>query len=570
MKKKLLCLFLSMVMIASAMAAAGCSSTQTTDETVEATADTEESSRVSMTLTLWVPTDKNTTEEAIQQVEDAINKLTQAKYDTNIELHAVPSDDYESAVNDRMAEIAATIESEEAEAELKRQEAKELAAQGVETTAAADETAEGETTAAQEETYINEYGITVTKYPDVENTQMDIFLVRGYDNYLTYIENEQLQGLDSELTGSSKLLKTYIYPTFLDLAKVDGTTYAIPNNHPMGEYQYLLVNKALVDEYDYNPDDLSSILKCKDFIIDIGNQNLDGVVPLLGYTEAINMNYWSEDGSWSLIASQVTNNMSYSAKSAPKNVLAITSYTNTLIMMKQLEELGYVGDGTVSDNETFAVGVIKGDGTLAETYADDYYVYNYASPVASSDDIYGAMFAVSQYSKSLSRSMEIITYLNTDTEIRTILQYGVEDVNWAYNAENPDVIDVLNNDYIMELRETGNVYMTYPEAGVSMDYWNYGKQQNLDAITSPFMFFTKDMYYTDANASLYAALAVDSATIKARIDAMSAAELEETLPDIKAEVAALESVINMLDTEESTVSLGYLYTDFYDSNYATS
>ena len=53
MNKKLLSLFLAVIMVMSMLA--GCSSQSGEDETVEASADTEESSRISMTLTLSVP-----------------------------------------------------------------------------------------------------------------------------------------------------------------------------------------------------------------------------------------------------------------------------------------------------------------------------------------------------------------------------------------------------------------------------------------------------------------------------------------------------------------------------------
>ena len=55
--------------------------------------------------------------------------------------------------------------------------------------------------------------------------------MQGYENYINYIEEGLIQQLDTELSGTSKKLKTYIYPTFLTLANQKGT-YAIPNNHP--------------------------------------------------------------------------------------------------------------------------------------------------------------------------------------------------------------------------------------------------------------------------------------------------------------------------------------------------
>ena len=565
MNKKLMCLFLSTAMLLGMLA--GCSSNAGNEEDVEATADTEESSRISMTLSLWLPTNEGTTEEAIELTEAAINKLTQAKYDTAIELHAIPRSEYQAAIDARLDEIAKTLEEREIAAEEKRKQAKELQAQGIETEAE-EETTE---TVAEEETYVNDLGITVIKYPEVSDTQMDIFLVQGYENYVRYIENEQIQQLDSELSGNSKILKTYIYPTFLTLAK-EGGTYAIPNNHPVGQYDYLLVNKELVDKFDYDGKSLNTLLKCQDFITDMGylkdngEEALADVTPLLGEVDPANMKYWSIDGEWSIIATQITNSMSYSTKAAPKSIFSTTVYTNTVTLMKELKEAGWVGDGVVDEGEKFAVGIVSGDASVAEKYSDDYYVNIYAKPMMTEEDAYGAMFAVSSYSKSLSRSMEIITYLNTSSDIRTILQYGVEGVHWQYNRDNPEVIDILSDDYSMNLLETGNVYMTYPGEGIPMSYWDYGKQQNLDSISSPYIKFG-DSYITDANRAKLEELADLSKSYKERIDAMSAEEFKDAISTFKSEVKESELMTELLDTEEVTYAVAYIYNDFFSSNY---
>ena len=117
MNKKLISLFLAMIMVLGIFT--GCSSSAT-EEDVEATADTEESARVSMTLSLWAPTEKGTTEEAIEAVEAAMNRLTQAKFDTAIELHLLPRDTYWETVSAKLEEIRVAIEEEELAAEEKR------------------------------------------------------------------------------------------------------------------------------------------------------------------------------------------------------------------------------------------------------------------------------------------------------------------------------------------------------------------------------------------------------------------------------------------------------------------
>ena len=537
----------------------GCSSNTDGDETVEATADTDESSRTSMTLTLWAPTSEKTTDAAIAAVQDAVNEITQGKFDTSIELHLIPQDEYQAAIDARMEEIAKLKEEEELAAEKKREEAKAAKEASEET-----ETTEEDTTPTEDETYVNELGISVVKYPEVEPQQMDIFLVQGYDNYMNYIEEGLIQQLDTELSGTSKKLKTYIYPTFLTLANQKGT-YAIPNNHPVGEYEYLLVNKELVEQYDYDIADLNTLIKCEGFIEDIGFQNLDGVVPLLDWYDASGMMYWSIDGNWSLLGSQITSTMDYNVKCAPKSLISTPVYMNTLLMMKRLDEKGYIGDGTLKDGEKFAVGIVRGDGSVAAQYEDEYYVQIYTKPMADAEDMFGNMFAVSTYSKSLARSMEIITYLNTETDLRTVLQYGAEGVHWQIDPDNPDTIQTLSDEYQMDINATGNVYMTYPEPGKTLDDWAVGKQQNLDSMVTPYLTF--EGYITDENKSLMEDLAKLSAEYKERIDNMTAAELEESVSQLKKDLKNDATMTAVLDIKDDAIGPAKVYNNYFSETY---
>ena len=105
MYKKILSFVLAFLMAVTVLAGCGKNSS---DTDVEATADTEESARIAMTLSLWLPSDYFT-EEAEKEVSEAINSLTKAKYDTAIELKLIPRAEYRDAVEARLQEITDQI-----------------------------------------------------------------------------------------------------------------------------------------------------------------------------------------------------------------------------------------------------------------------------------------------------------------------------------------------------------------------------------------------------------------------------------------------------------------------------
>ncbi len=554
MTKKLISLLLAMIMVLSMFA--GCSK----DETEEGgeTADTQESERVAMTLSLWLPTDASTTEEAKEQVEAAINKITQAKYDTAIELHLISRDEYKETIDAKIADVQKATADKKA-AEEARKKALKNKGQKVE------ETVE---TTPPVETTIDELGIAVKTYPAVADTQLDIFFVSGYDSYSNYAWGDITAALDGELSGNSKILKSYVYPTFFKPI-YDYGTFAVPNNRPVGQYQYLLINKELVDVYDYNISDLSSFLRSKNFIVDIGNQGLEDVIPLLGPVEAAGMVYWGADGisnEWSLICSQYTSETEYIDSLPPENILD-SSYVSTLKMVKELQDLGYVGDGTLKEGQRFAIGVIPGDPVSISEYEDEYYISLYANPVFDEETIYESMFAVSEYSKDISRSMEIITCINTDKELRTVLQYGVEGIHWEYDdPETKETISIISDDYKMELTETGNVFMTYPGEGIPMEYWDKYLIQNQEAISSPYIKMPD--YFSEENGNLellaeYEALCKE---YKAKIDAVTGEDFNNEIKALLAELQANEVMQKLLD-EEDEDSLISFYTKWQEGMY---
>ncbi len=566
MSKKLIALILGIFMLVSVFLT-GCngSSSQETGTGDDETTAEETSERKVMTLSLWLPTDPSTTQAAVKKVEKALNEITELKFSTHLEIHAIADDDYQETIDAKIDSIADVEQRIKRESESLKQKEIELAEQGIRMDEYVEPETEAETDEETVETMIDEDGEAVSVYPEVKEDQLDIFLIRGYDNYKHYAENDLAEMLDGELTGNSRLLRTYIYPSFLECVN-QGGIYAIPNNHVIGEYQFLLINKELTEKYDYDETEFDSLefsdsgsrkfkigsfANCLDFIMDIGDMHLDGVTPLLGDVEVGNMVYFSSDGNWSLLGDRIQPDYYYKMNIDTSEL--VTTLDLPIVMevtktMKQLESLGYVGNGTVKEGEKFAVGVVKGDYTLIDKYKDDYYIKIHAVPYADEDDIFASMFAVSHYTKSVSRSMEIITYLNTNETFRTILQYGVQGVHWDYDPNDPDVIVKRSDEYKMNIVDTGNIFMTYPDYGVPMSYWDAAKQQNLDSATSPYIGFE---YLTDKNAEEYSKLATLSAKVKAELDAATVDTYNKVANSWKMSLVSNSVIKNMLKEKES-------------------
>ena len=404
---------------------------------------------------------------------------------------------------------------------------------------------EEETEVVEEVTAYNEYEIAEIVYPELRKNQVDIVYLSGFDRYNDFIESEWIQPLDEEINGASRKLTDYISATLLSGVQIDGSTYAIPNNVSIGEYTYMMIDKTLFDKYYYTIDDVEDVLDTKYFLADIAKFEPD-VLPLnASYEECMSMLvwYWSmtyeeqeqtdkeeDDENIGDIGSDSTeedkepvklfdyyydkegdafsmfgtvyggaaNRNRGSIRLQFSNLFTKTDYLDILREMMNFKFEGYFGEA--AEGQTVAVDFVKGDSTFKkEMEKQGYCTYNgktyYAViaeyPEATENELYGNMFAVSAFSHfSVGRSMDIITYLNTNSAIRNLLQYGIEGKNYELSEPSEgQVMTMLNNDYQMTLEKTGNVFMAHPGEGKRADAWEGAREQNNESLIDPLLGF---------------------------------------------------------------------------------
>lgn len=494
MKKRLLSLVLCILMIACVLV--GCSSSSDTDDNI-----IEENSRSTRTLNMYLMTEDNTDPEQTAAVEAAINKITKSKFKTKLNITFLTESEYYDALE---ATFTAKAEEEAMAAQaakaLKKYIKDNKAAYGqegakqkfyeehpeylkyAETTT--DPTAE---TTPEETVYNEETGLLELKYPEADENVVDIFYLSGYDRYVEYIDNEWVARIDDELTSGSKKLKDYISSVYMDAMKLDGATYAVANNRTIGSYTYMLVNKELLAKYYYDITSFTTLSDCSEFLSDIARFEPD-VVPIDGEPDLYNVLYWDIDPETLEINTDTFNiiGTTYAANSSLGMQIQFTSlfasrkaYRDQLLSNMKYKELGYFRDNVAEDAQC-AIKIVSGGAELEKQYGEDYHMVVLESPRANSDILYGSMFAVGGYSADVSRAMEVITYINTNSELRNLLQYGVENVNYTL-TENGQVEYTSDNGYWMDINKTGNAFIAYTTVGTDADIWKYGMQQNNDA-----------------------------------------------------------------------------------------
>ena len=585
MKRRILSFLLCLAMILTSFLATSCG--KTTDETKETESGEEGVSlaRSSMTLTLWLPVEEGTTEESLELVEEAINEITQSKFDTAIKLYGVPTEEYEAEMEKQMADIQERIDKADKEA-LERAKAEREAAKRGETLGP-----EWYTSSTDEIENTNDLIVdSAAGYPHVEKNQLDIFLIRdyekeneigemvpvtGFETYKNYVENALIVPLDEELSGPSKKLSSYIYPHFLTSARaVNGSIYAIPNNRAIGEYKWIVANGEAADALGYSEKELmdisvnrndSDLAKTTDNFVKKLAEKYPNMAAVYGEIPTRYMQYFSNGA-----ANEFSTIGAYVDSSDPegvdiKNTLEEKKYTDVVYLNSFFKANGYVNNKINPKKDDFGFAIIEASAEEIEEYrARGYYCSVYEKPVATVEECCNSMFAISSYTKSSSRAMEILTYLNTEEDsLRTILQYGKENTHWKRDEANPNVIVKLDDTYKMNIKYTGNSYMTYPDYGVEVDFktpkdtWVDAKEANKASVFPATVGFTG--YVNETNTELFEELDTLNADVEKRLKAIKATNYDEFKE-------ALDKIIVDVEEDEAFAKLTFEPTNSANSD----
>ena len=510
MKKRLLCIFMIIVMIVPfVLASCGESEEDKMKEII--LGGGENKIDRALTLSIWLPTevidiDGKTADlgdlsqkdqiklsneypevydflKRVDAVEDAINKeLIGRNYYTNIDIVPVSNDYYEQAIADRFEQMDANSDPFNMNA---RGDSDEYANEVVEETV-------GTSTL---------YNLL---YRPVDDNQLDIFLIRdygeysGYELYREYIDKGYLLPLDKTTDGNGETdlfpktnyitssgtyasINKLIRQNFLSQMKVGDYTYALPCNHLYTEQQFFAINKKVFEKYadSFKVSDFSDFSVLASYIeaVAAGENDItplfaQGLLPAFGLVDLDNLTYGDE---------------------AANSVLNDEAFVEFVKAYKQLESKGLLAD-TLAENEIAAVKLV--DGNSVEELNEinkDYYLVPVGESSIDSSEMYSSMFAISTFTLDYDRSMKILNLLVSDSKIVTMLQYGIKNEDYSVTTEVRDgeEVEVLklgkDSAYKMNNLYTGSSYYTYPHADATIDQWDAVKKANLNIVVSKYI-----------------------------------------------------------------------------------
>ena len=503
MTKRLLSLLLALIMLFS-LCLTACGPAPEEEEGAEEEQQ-EEVLRPNIGLTIYAIKDKKMTDEALKAVEEKVSNYCIAKYKTAIQLRFFTEDEYQAALDKEEAEFAAIaaekLEADRKAAEIAKSEAAYKAKLSPEERVKYDQKkrleakkkAEEEKKKAEAQEELVEKGRDKASFSD---TQMDIVYIPGQAQYLDLAQRGMLVDMKTYLENTYKKICDYVYPSFITAATVDGGIFGIPNNRDINAPEtYLVLKTDLVEKYNVDLSKVRSIADLEDAFAAV-KAGSPGVTPIYGDFDPEGVVFY-EGVDMAHTTCVFADNLLGGTQMATTTNAALNPNSTTSSAMNDYFQLkaDWRAKGYLSDTNTnFFASVQELTEAQKKEWADKGYTLHLYKGATVTDEavLENGLYGISSHCMYPERAMEIVMLLSTDTELHNLITFGIEEIHYIVNADNENVITVVDDSYAMDFFKTGNALLGYVTNDMDPDYVAKAKEKNLNSFASPFLGYRYD------------------------------------------------------------------------------
>lgn len=330
------------------------------------------------------------------------------------------------------------------------------------------------------------------------------------NDYLQNAQKGAFLELDDLLQKEGKEMYDKIDPRFWEAAKVGGVTYGVPSEKEIGSCPMWVFTKEYVDKYNIPYQDIHTLEDLEPYLKLI-KENEPDVVPM----------YLTKDYTTPTYMDKIQDpvGIEYGDDTLTvKNVFETERMKSTLDTMRKYYLAGYINKdaATASDDKSIKRFVTKGDGQpYAElTWGKDLGYEVVATQIMDTQitnaSARGALTAINKNSEHPEKAMELLNLINTDQELRNMLNYGIEGVHWEKVEPTQEEKDAAaGKDYIYDYKAKlnpekqkdysapywvqGGLFNTYVMDNEPLDKWATFKEFNDASQEAPSFGFDFDL-----------------------------------------------------------------------------
>ena len=305
--------------------------------------------------------------------------------------------------------------------------------------------------------------------------------------YLEYARKGAFLELNDLLDTEGAPLKKEINKELWKGAEIDGKIYAVPNQKEIALAPMWVFDKELVEKYNIPYENIHSV------------NDLEPWLKLVKEKEPDFIPFYTQGDSIPLDFDDIVNPLGifYNDKNLTvTNKFESKEMKYMLLKLREYYEAGYINqDAAVTDMKPEVKRFVwKADG---QPYAENIWGKSLGREVVTSSIIppyitnnstTGAMTAISANSKHPKKAMELLTLVNTDTNLRNLLMFGIEGKHYE-KINDKQIKKFDGKKYDVVSWAYGNLLGTYVSENDPIDKWEAFEKFNNSAKVSPILGF---------------------------------------------------------------------------------
>lgn len=354
------------------------------------------------------------------------------------------------------------------------------------------------------------------------------------------------------LDGDNKALKEAVDSRFWDGATIDGKIYGVPTNKELPYAPVWAFTKELVDKYQLDLDSVTDLASLEP-LLKVIKENEPEIIPL------------------PLRASDIPSIIDHYDIPAAREIPAYIRYDdesrkvvnpfeqedvlNNLHVIRDYFEKGYINQDAATNKQKLKNRLIycgwycpgaeqiwgnqAGYEIVCVPRYENYY---------STTSCIGSLQAVSAGSKHPAEAVKFLELLNTDSEIKNLLTYGIEGKHYEKTGENSIKLLEDSGRYTTDYYTLGNEMIMYTVDPQAKDLWEQFKTFNDSAKPSVMVGFS---FNNEAVKTEYASVMNVTAQYLPQLFTGSAADVDGTVAEMNQKLyeAGLQKIIDEMQSQ---------------------
>ena len=305
--------------------------------------------------------------------------------------------------------------------------------------------------------------------------------------------------LTDYLQDAGKATYSMIDPLYWAGARIGGKIYGVPTNKEIAVPEWWMYSKSLVDKYHIDITKYTTLESLEPLMAQIKKNEPDWLPMELDKNAN---NFFALDDYEYIISKEIP----LMVKSDDSGLQVVNIFT-TALARKQLATLrkfykaGYINeDAAIKASQSLEKGKKvfwkeAGGGPYSEVSWSADRGYNLVAQKVSkttvtTESARGGMMAVNSRTKNPEACVKFLNLLNTDPEVRNLMNYGIEGVHYRLSTDKQ--VEKISDAYSGVQYTQGNWFILNTVVGDPKDKWDKYREFNKTAVKSEMLGFTAD------------------------------------------------------------------------------